>query len=190
MPPGSISARATLAAGALAATVAAIVSKHSLSYYKQQADTRFQTAIGEQVADITRWLLVQSQYQQSGRRRLGLHTTVIIWSAARRISTLLTMRSGPSGCMLAVAGYVRSALRSTSTFGRPVCKLRSVKARSMWSMRLGESVSYRRMLKSAAAVAAGEQADAQGNADVIRALNAAELNRSLAWRKEELVLPG
>jgi transmembrane sensor len=41
-------------------------------------------------------------------------------------------------------------------------------------------------VKSAAAVTAGEQADAQGSADVIRALNAAELNRSLAWRKKSL----
>ncbi len=37
-------------AGALAATVAAIVIGTGWSFYKQQADTRFQTAIGEQVA--------------------------------------------------------------------------------------------------------------------------------------------
>jgi transmembrane sensor len=40
--------------------------------------------------------------------------------------------------------------------------------------------------QSAAAVTAGEQAHARGNADVIRALNAAELNRSLAWRQKTL----
>src|SRR4029077_748265 len=40
--------------------------------------------------------------------------------------------------------------------------------------------------KSAAAVTAGEQADAHGRAEVIRALNAAQLNRLLAWRKSSL----
>jgi transmembrane sensor len=40
--------------------------------------------------------------------------------------------------------------------------------------------------KSAAAVTAGEQADAHGRADVIRALNAAQLTRLLAWRKSSL----
>jgi transmembrane sensor len=40
--------------------------------------------------------------------------------------------------------------------------------------------------KSAAAVTAGEQADAHGRADVIRALNPTQLNRLLAWRKSTL----
>ena len=40
--------------------------------------------------------------------------------------------------------------------------------------------------KSAAAVTAGEQADAHGRAEVIRALNAVQLNRLLAWRKSTL----
>jgi ferric-dicitrate binding protein FerR (iron transport regulator) len=39
---------------------------------------------------------------------------------------------------------------------------------------------------SAAAVTAGEQADAQGHVDVIRALNATQLGRLLAWRKNSL----
>jgi transmembrane sensor len=40
--------------------------------------------------------------------------------------------------------------------------------------------------KSAAAVTAGEQADANGRAEVIRALNAAQISRLLAWRKSSL----
>jgi transmembrane sensor len=41
-------------------------------------------------------------------------------------------------------------------------------------------------IQSAAAVTAGEQADAHGRAEVIRALNATQLNRLLAWRKSSL----
>jgi len=40
--------------------------------------------------------------------------------------------------------------------------------------------------KPAAAVTAGEQADAQGRAEVIRSLNSAQLSRLLAWRKSSL----
>jgi transmembrane sensor len=39
---------------------------------------------------------------------------------------------------------------------------------------------------TAAAVTAGEQADARGRAEVIRELNSAQLNRLLAWRKSSL----
>jgi transmembrane sensor len=39
---------------------------------------------------------------------------------------------------------------------------------------------------SAAAVTAGEQSDAQGHVDVVRALNSAQLSRLLAWRESSL----
>jgi transmembrane sensor len=42
------------------------------------------------------------------------------------------------------------------------------------------------LTESAAAVTAGEQADARGRAEVIRELNSAQLSRLLAWRKSSL----
>jgi transmembrane sensor len=44
--------------------------------------------------------------------------------------------------------------------------------------------------RAASAVTAGEQADSRGRADVIRALNAAQLNRLLAWRNSTLDFQG
>lgn len=176
-------------AGALAATVVAIVLSMAWSFYKQQADTRFQTAIGEQVAvllpdgssfNLNTNSRVDVDYSQRSRvihlERGEAYFNVAhdahrpFWVHAgdrwvRAIGTAFNVYLRPAGVQVTVSEGTVNVVDATGGESPP------------------SDASY---AKSAAAVTAGEQADAQGNADVIRALNAAELNRSLAWRKKSL----
>jgi transmembrane sensor len=174
---------------ALAATVAAIVVVMGWSFYKQQADSRFQTAIGEQVAvmlpdgssvNLNTNSQVDVDYSQGSRiihlGRGEAYFTVAhdpgrpFWVHAgdrwvRAIGTAFNVYLRPAGVQVTVSEGTVNVVDAPGGESPP------------------SDASY---VKSAAAVTAGEQADAQGNADVIRALNAAELNRSLAWRKKSL----
>ncbi|GFE85515.1 FecR family protein [Steroidobacter agaridevorans] len=176
-------------AGALAATVAAIVLSVSWSFYKQQADTRFQTAIGEQVAvmlpdgsslNLNTNSQVDVEYSQRSRvihlERGEAYFNVAhdahrpFWVHAgnrwvRAVGTAFNVYVRPAGVQVTVSEGTVNVVDATGGKSPP------------------SDAAY---AKSAAAVTAGEQADAQGNADVIRALNAAELNRSLAWRNKSL----
>lgn len=172
--------------GALAATVAAIVLGTVWTFHERQADTRFQTAIGEQVAvmlpdgssfNLNTNSRVDVDYSQRDRvihlERGEAYFTVAhdaqrpFWVHAgdrwvRAVGTAFNVYLRPAGVQVTVSEGTVNVVDATGSESPP---------------------SY---AKSAAAVTAGEQADARGTADVIRALNAAELNRSLAWRRKSL----
>ena len=176
-------------AGTLAATVVAIVLSIGWSFYKQQADTRFQTAIGEQVAvvlpdgssfNLNTNSRVEVDYSDSSRV-VHLERGEAYFNVAHDAQRPFWVHAGDR--------WVRAVGTAFNVYLRPAGVQVTVSEGTVNVVEAsrGESppsdASY---AKSAAAVTAGEQADAQGNADVIRALNAAELNRSLAWRKKSL----
>jgi len=176
-------------AGALAATVVATVLSLAWNFYKQKEDTRFQTAIGEQVAvmlpdgssfNLNTNSRVDVDYSQRSRivrlERGEAYFTVAhdahrpFWVHAgdrwvRAVGTAFNVYLRPAGVQVTVSEGTVNVVDATGRKSPPA------------------DASY---AKSAATVTAGEQADAQGNADVIRALNAAELSRSLAWKRRSL----
>jgi transmembrane sensor len=176
-------------AGALAATVVAIALSVGWAFYKQKEDTRFQTAIGEQVAvllpdgssfNLNTNSRVDVDYSQRSRivrlERGEAYFKVAhdaqrpFWVHAgdrwvRAVGTAFNVYLRPSGVQVTVSEGTVNVVDAVGRKSPP------------------SDASY---AKSAAAVTAGEQADAQGNADVIRALNTAELSRLLAWRKRSL----
>jgi transmembrane sensor len=176
-------------AGALAATLAAIVLGVGWNLYKQKEDTRFQTAIGEQVAvtlpdgssfNLNTNSRVEVDYSPQSRVvrlergeayfKVAHDTHRPFWVHAgnrwvRAVGTAFNVYLRPAGVQVTVSEGAVNMINATEYESPPL------------------DASY---AKTAAAVSAGEQADAHGRADVIRALNAAQLNRMLAWRKSSL----
>jgi transmembrane sensor len=176
-------------AGAVAATVGAIVLGVGWNLYKQKEETRFQTAVGEQAAvalpdgssfDLNTNSRVQVEYSQHSRVvrlergeayfKVAHDTHRPFWVYAgdrwvRAVGTAFNVYLGPSGVQVTVSEGTVKVVNATAYESPP------------------SDASY---TKSAAAVTAGEQADARGRADVIRALNATQLTRLLAWRKSSL----
>lgn len=175
--------------GAVAATVAAIVFIVSWNVYKQQAETRFQTAIGEQVAvtlpdgssfNLNTNSRVDVDYSERSRV-IHLERGEAYFNVAHDAHRPFWVHAGDR--------WVRAVGTAFNVYLRPAGVQVTVSEGTVKVVDApgGESPpSDDSYAKSAAAVTAGEQADAKGNADVIRALNAAELNRSLAWRKKNL----
>jgi transmembrane sensor len=175
--------------GALAATLIAIVLGVSWSWYQQNENTRFQTAIGEQVAvmlpdgsavNLNTNSLVEVHYSRGSRVihlergeayfNVAHDTRRPFWVHAgdhwvRAVGTAFNVYLKPAGVQVTVSEGTVNVVNATGSESPP------------------SDASY---TKTAAAVTAGEQADARGRADVIRALNAAQLNRLLAWRKSTL----
>jgi transmembrane sensor len=176
-------------AGALAATVAAIVLSVSWTFYKQQEATRFQTAIGEQVAvmlpdgsslNLNTNSQVDVDYSEH-RRVIRLERGEAYFNVAHDAQRPFWVHAGNR--------WVRAVGTAFNVYVRPAGVQVTVSEGTVKVVDAngGKSPpSDAAYARSAAAVTAGEQADAQGNADVIRALNEAELNRSLAWRKKSL----
>jgi transmembrane sensor len=176
-------------AGAVAATIGAIVLGVGWNLYKQKEETRFQTAIGEQAAvalpdgssfDLNTNSRVEVDYSQRSRVvhlergeayfKVAHDTHRPFWVHAgdrwvRAVGTAFNVYLRPAGVEVTVSEGTVNVVNATAYESPP------------------SDASY---AKSAAAVTAGEQADAQGRADVIRALNAAQLSRLLAWRKSSL----
>jgi transmembrane sensor len=176
-------------AGALAAAVAAIAIGVAWNLYKQNEDSRFQTAIGEQVAvslpdgssfNLNTNSRVEVDYSQRSRVihlergeayfKVTHDTHRPFWVHAgdrwvRAVGTAFNVYLRPAGVQVTVSEGTVNMVNATGSESPP------------------SDASY---AKSAAAVTAGEQADAHGHADVIRALNAAQLSRLLAWRKSSL----
>jgi transmembrane sensor len=173
-------------AGAVAATILAVFAGVAWNLYRQNEETHFQTAIGEQAAVA---LPDGSSFDLNTNSRVGVvyseHSRVIrlergeayfkvahdahrpFWVHAgdrwvRAVGTAFNVYLAPAGVQVTVSEGTVKVVNSTEYESPP-----------------SES-SY---AKSAAAVTAGEQADAHGRAEAIRALNAAQLNRLLAWRK-------
>jgi transmembrane sensor len=176
-------------AGAVAAAVAAIFVGVAWNLYKQTEETHFQTAIGEQAAvalpdgssfDLNTNSRVGVDYSERSRVirlergeayfKVAHDTHRPFWVHAgdrwvRAVGTAFNVYLGPAGVQVTVSEGTVNVVDSTAYESPP------------------SEGSY---TKSAAAVTAGEQADAHGRAEVIRALNAAQLNRLLAWRKSTL----
>jgi transmembrane sensor len=176
-------------AGAVAATMGAIVLGVGWNLYKQKEETRFQTAVGEQAAvalpdgssfDLNTNSRVQVEYSQHSRVvrlergeayfKVAHDTHRPFWVHAgdrwvRAVGTAFNVYLRPAGVEVTVSEGTVNVVNATANESPP------------------SDGSY---TKSAAAVTAGEQADAHGRADVIRALNAVQLSRLLAWRKSSL----
>jgi transmembrane sensor len=172
-------------AGAIAAAVGAIALAVGWNLYKQQESSRFQTAVGEQAAvalpdgssfDLNTNSRVQVSYSKRARVvyleqgeaffKVAHDPQRPFWVHAgdrwvRAVGTAFNIYLRPAGAEVTVSegtvNVVNSTTESPPTDQKPV-----------------------------AAVTAGEQADAQGRAEVIRSLNSAQLSRLLAWRKSSL----
>jgi transmembrane sensor len=171
--------------GALAATIGAVVLGIAWHLYKQEEDSRFQTAIGEQVAvtlpdgssfDLNSNSRVEVDYSQRSRVvrlergeayfKVAHDTQRPFWVHAgnrwvRAVGTAFNVYLRPAGVQVTVSEGTVNVVNATGYEFPPADAL-------------------------AASVTAGEQADSHGHADVIRTLNAAQLNRLLAWRKNSL----
>lgn len=172
--------------GILAATVAAIVLSAVWSFYRQQADTRFQTAIGEQVAVV---LPDGSSFNLNTNSRVDVdyspHDRVIHLERGEAYFNVAHDAQRPFW-VHAGDRWVRAVGTAFNVYLRPAGVQVTVSEGTVNVVDASRGESPPSNARSAAAVTAGEQAETQGKADVIRALNAAELNRSLAWRKKSL----
>src|SRR4051812_7240793 len=171
--------------GAVAATVGAVVLAVGWNVHKQKETSRFQTGIGEQAAvalpdgssfDLNTNSRVQVNYSKRARVvylergeaffKVAHDPQRPFWVHAgdrwvRAVGTAFNVYLRPAGAEVTVSEGTVNVVNST-TESPPIDQ------------------------KPVAAVTAGEQADAQGRAEVIRSLNSAQLSRLLAWRKSTL----
>jgi len=176
-------------AGAVAACITAFVLAAGWNVYKQKEETRFQTAIGEQAAvalpdgsslDLNTNSRVWVDYTQSSRvirlERGEAYFKVAhdkqrpFWVRAgnywvRAVGTAFNVYLRPTGVEVTVSEGTVQVVNATANDSPP---------------------SDAALTLSAAAVTAGQQADAHGRAEVIRALDSAQLSRLLAWRRSSL----
>jgi transmembrane sensor len=175
--------------GALVAVICAIVCGFAWTRYQLNEDSRFQTAIGEQVAvtlpdgssfNLNTNSRIEVDYSASSRVIHLTHGEAYFnvahdarrpfWVHAgdrwvRAVGTAFNVYVRPAGVQVTVSEGTVKVVDATRYASPPA------------------DASY---ATSAAAVTAGEQSDAHGRVDVVRALNAAQLNRLLAWRKSSL----
>jgi len=175
--------------GTLVAAVAVIAIGVAWNRYEQKEDSRFQTAIGEQVAvtlpdgssfNLNTNSRVQVDYSPGSRVihlehgeayfNVAHDTNRPFWVHAgdrwvRAVGTAFNVYVRPAGVQVTVSEGTVKVVDATGHASPP------------------SDASYG---AAAAAVTAGEQANARGHVDVIRALNAAQLSRQLAWRKSSL----
>jgi transmembrane sensor len=171
--------------GALAAMIGVVVVAVGWKLYEPKEISRFQTAIGEQAAvalpdgssfDLNTNSRVLVDYSKHSRVvylergeaffKVAHDTQRPFWVHAgdrwvRAVGTAFNVYLRPQGAEVTVSEGTVNVVNST-TQSPPTDQ------------------------KPAAAVTAGEQADAQGRAEVIRSLNSAQLTRLLAWRKSSL----
>lgn len=182
-------ARKRWLAGAVAACVTAFVLTAGWNVYKQKEETRFQTAIGEQAAvalpdgsslDLNTNSRVWVDYTPSSRVirlergeayfKVAHDTQRPFWVRAgnywvRAVGTAFNVYLRPTGVEVTVSEGTVQVVNATANDSPP---------------------SDAALTLSAAAVTAGQQADAHGRAEVIRALDSAQLSRLLAWRRSSL----
>ena len=181
------SRRRWVAAAAAASIAIVIVTAWNL--YKQKEETRFQTAIGEQAAVA---LPDGSSFDLNTNSRVGVDysakTRVIhlergeaYFKVAHDTQRPFWVRAGDY--------WVRAVGTAFNVYLRPTGVEVTVSEGTVSVVNAAENDSPPTdpaLTQSAAAVTAGEQADAHGRAKVIHALNTAQLNRLLAWRKSSL----
>jgi transmembrane sensor len=177
------------AAAAVAAGIGAIVLGGAWNLYKQKEETRFQTAIGEQAAvampdgssfDLNTDSRIWVDYSQRRRVirlergeaffKVAHDTQRPFWVRAgdywvRAVGTAFNVYLKPTGVEVTVSEGTVNVVNATANEYPP---------------------SDAAITEYAAAVTAGEQADAHGRARVIHELNSAQLSRLLAWRKSTL----
>jgi transmembrane sensor len=185
----SAAPRRRWAAAAVAAGIGAIVLGGAWNLYKQKEETRFQTAIGEQAAvampdgssfDLNTDSRIWVDYSQRRRVirlergeaffKVAHDTQRPFWVRAgdywvRAVGTAFNVYLKPTGVEVTVSEGTVKVVNATANESPP---------------------SDAAITESAAAVTAGEQADAHGHARVIHELNSAQLSRLLAWRKSSL----
>jgi len=176
-------------AGAVAATLGAIVLGVGWNLYRQKEETRFQTAIGEQAAvalpdgssfDLNTNSRVEVDYSERTRVirlergeayfKVAHDTHRPFWVHAgdrwvRAVGTAFNVYLRPAGVEVTVSEGTVNVVNAAADESPPT------------------DTAY---IKSAASVTAGKQADAHGRADVIHALDTTQLSRLLAWRKSSL----
>jgi transmembrane sensor len=174
--------------GAAAASIGMLVIGVAWNLYRQKEDTRFQTAVGEQAAialpdgssfDLNTNSRVGVDYSARSRVirlergeaffKVAHDTQRPFWVRAgdywvRAVGTAFNVYLRPTGVEVTVSEGTVSVVNATEQDTPPTDAA----------------------VQSAAAVTAGEQADAHGHAKVIHELNSAQLNRLLAWRKSSL----
>jgi transmembrane sensor len=177
------------AVAAVAAGIGAIALGVGWNLYKQKEETRFQTAIGEQAAvalpdgssfDLNTDSRIWVDYSQRQRVirlergeaffKVAHDTQRPFWVRAgdywvRAVGTAFNVYLTPTGVEVTVSEGTVKVVNATANESPP---------------------SDAAITESAAAVTAGEQADAHGRAKVIHELNSAQLSRLLAWRKSSL----
>jgi transmembrane sensor len=176
-------------AGGLVAAVAVIVLVVAGTLYRQNADSRFQTAIGEQVAvtlpDGSSFNLnTNSQIEVDYSRRsriVHLRQGEAYFSVAHDTQRPFWVHAGDR--------WVRAVGTAFNVYVRPAGVQVTVSegaVKVIDASRYASPPSDASYVASAAAVTAGQQSDAQGHVDVVRALNATQLSRLLAWRESSL----
>jgi transmembrane sensor len=174
---------------ALAAGIGAIVLGGAWNLYKQQAETGFQTAIGEQAAvalsdgssfDLNTNSRVLVDYSQRARVIL-LERGEAFFKVAHDTQRPFWVHAGNS--------WVRAVGTAFNVYLSPTGPVVTVSEGTVNVVSAGskeDPPSDPGVTKSAASVTAGEQADVRGRAEVIHELNSAQLSRSLAWRQGSL----
>jgi transmembrane sensor len=177
------------AAAAVAAGIGAIVLGGAWNLYKQKEETRFQTAIGEQVAvalpdgssfDLNTDSRIWVDYSQRRRVirlehgeaffKVAHDTQRPFWVRAgdywvRAVGTAFNVYLTSTGVEVTVSEGTVNVVHATANESPP---------------------SDAAITQSASPLTAGEQADVHGRAEVIHELNSAQLSRALAWRKSSL----
>src|ERR1700716_1715180 len=177
------------AVAAAAAGIGALALGVGWNLYKQKEESRFQTAIGEQAAvalpdgssfDLNTNSRIRVDYSQRQRvirlERGEAFFTVAhdthrpFWGHAgdywvRAVGTAFNVYLTPTGVEVTVSEGTVNVVNATANESPPADAA---------------------ITGAAAAVTAGEQADAHGRAEVIHELNSAQLSRLLAWRKSSL----
>ena len=174
--------------GAVAASVGILAVGVAWNLYRQKEETRFQTAVGEQAAVA---LPDGSSFDLNTNSRVGVD-----YSARSRV---IHLERGEAYFKVAHdtqrpfwvrAGdyWVRAVGTAFNVYLRPSGVEVTVSEGTVSVVNASEQDSppTEGSVQSAAAVTAGEQADAHGRAKVIHELNSVQLNRLLAWRKSSL----
>jgi transmembrane sensor len=175
--------------GLAAASIGLLVIGVAWNLYRQKEETRFQTAIGEQAAvslpdgssfDLNTNSRVGVDYSARSRVihlergeayfKVAHDTARPFWVRAgdywvRAVGTAFNVYLRPSGVEVTVSEGTVRVVNATEKDTPPTDAT---------------------LTQSAAAVTAGEQANAQGRAEVIHALNPVQINRLLAWRTSSL----
>jgi len=170
---------------ALAAGIGAIVLGGAWNLYKQQAETGFQTAIGEHAAvalsdgssfDLNTNSRVLVDYSERTRVIL-LERGEAFFKVAHDTQRPFWVHAGNS--------WVRAVGTAFNVYLSPTGPVVTVSEGTVNVVSAGSQEvppSDPAVTKSGASVTAGEQADVRGRAEVIHELSSAQLSRLLAWR--------